>query len=204
MEREHSNPRLSAYPSVPVGRMSSDGPGLWEVAITGDLSSEKQDETISRLLEFPVGSSGVIYFDSCGGSVYAGLSLATLIRTRELKATALVMGECSSAALMPFAACRRRLVTAVSTLLFHPMRWQSEEDVRMEEAAEWARYFKQLETDLDQLLASLFPLDTDLLHKWTRPGRFVTGRELADAGLATLFDPFHGDRPFQTLKSNPD
>lgn len=200
MEREQSNSRLSAYPSVPVGRMSNDGPGPWEVAITGDLSAERQDETISRLLDFPVGSTGIIYFDSCGGSVYSGLSLATLIRTREFKTTAVVMGECSSAALMPFAACRRRFVTKVSTLLFHPMRWQSEEEVRMEEAAEWARYFRQLETDLDELLASLFPIDPEQLNKWTRPGRFVTGRELAEAGLATLFDPFHSEKPFQTLR----
>ena len=122
--------------------MSNAGPSPWEVAITGDLSAERQDETVSRLLDFPVGSTGIIYFDSCGGSVYSGLSLATLIRTREFKTTAVVMGECSSAALMPFAACRRRFVTKVSTLLFHPMRWQSEEEVRMEEAAEWARYFR--------------------------------------------------------------
>ena len=101
---------------------------------------------------------------------------------------------------MPFAACRRRFVTKVSTLLFHPMRWQSEEEVRMEEAAEWARYFRQLETDLDELLASLFPIDAEQLSKWTRPGRFVTGRELTEAGLATLYDPFHSEKPFQQLR----
>ena len=63
---------------------------------------------------------------------------------------------------MPFAACSRRFVTMQSTLLFHPIRWQSEENVRLEEASEWARHFKQLESELDQLLAKMFdcPLET--------------------------------------------
>ncbi len=92
---------------------------------------------------------------------------------------AVVAGECSSAAIIPFAACRRRFVTPHSTLLFHPMRWQSEEDVRMEEAAEWARYFKILEEDIDTLLTRMFPCDMSVIQNWTRPGRFVkdgTGR----------------------------
>ena len=46
----------------------------------------------------------------------------TLLRYRQLEATAIVLGECSSAALMVFAACRRRFVTPYSTLLFHRMR----------------------------------------------------------------------------------
>ena len=128
-----------------------------------------------------------------------GLALATIIRMRELDVTAMVVGECSSAALMPFAACPKRLVTPLCTMLFHPMRWQSDEDVRLEEATEWARHFEQLETDLDQLLVKTFPIDAERLQQWTRPGRFVRGTELADAGLATLFDPFDCDNPWQKL-----
>lgn len=169
--------------------------------MTGDLSADRQADTFSRFVEFPIRSKGIIYFDSCGGSVYAGLSLATLIRTRELQATAVVIGECSSAALMPFAACRNRFVTPVSTLLFHPMRWQTDEDVRLEEATEWARHFKQLEYDLDELLIRLFPMDAALLEKWTRPGRFVAGKELVAEGLAQMFDPFSDEKPFQALRT---
>ena len=80
----------------------------------------------------------------------------SLILLRGLKATGVVAGECSSAALWPFAACRRRLVTPLSILLFHRMKWQSEENVGLPEAAEWARHFGQLETDMDRLLAELF------------------------------------------------
>ncbi|MEO1994478.1 MAG: ATP-dependent Clp protease proteolytic subunit, partial [Planctomycetaceae bacterium] len=123
------NRRNKSYPGVPHGRPASLGEGTWELAITGDLG-EKQSDLLTRIVELPRGSQGILYFDTCGGSVYAGLALATTIRLRGLRATAVVAGECSSAALLPFAACQRRFVTPHSTLLFHPMRWQSDEDVR--------------------------------------------------------------------------
>ncbi len=200
MEKEPALRKLGPYPAPPHGNPRDEKRGPWELVISGDLS-DRQSDLLSRLVELPLRSKGVIYFDSAGGSVYAGLALATLIKTRELNATGVVVGECSSAALMPFAACRKRFVTAVSTLLFHPMRWQSEEDVRLEEATEWARHFKELEADLDQLLVKLFPVDAAMLQKWTRPGRFVTGRELAAAKLAVLFDPFTEDKPWQTIRT---
>ncbi len=162
------------------------------MVVHGDLT-DKQSDIVARLIELPRRSRGVIYFDSCGGSAYVGLALASLIRLRGLNADAVVAGECSSAALMPFAACRRRYVTRHSTLLFHPIRWQSEENVRLEEASEWARHFQQLEGELDDLLAKLFGCSLDLLTGWTRPGRFVTGQELSDAGLARMIDLFSGD-----------
>lgn len=161
----------------------------WEYSVCGDLT-ERQSDLLDYFSDVPRRSKGVLYFDSCGGSVYTGLSLGTLIRLRQLRVTAIVIGECSSAALIPFAACQRRLVTPHSTLLFHPMRWQSDEDVRLEEATEWARHFKDLETRMDSLLASMMNVSPNILQNWTRPGRFITGPELASAGIATLFDPF--------------
>ena len=161
----------------------------WEISVCGDLT-ERQADLLEEFTDVPRGSKGVVYFDSCGGSVYIGQAIGTLIRLRNLRVTAVVLGECSSAALLPFAACEQRLVTPHSTLLFHPMRWQSEEDVRLEEATEWARHFKDLESRLDLLLATLMNVPYEMLHGWIRPGRFVTGPELADAGIASLFDPF--------------
>ena len=154
MDKESTLRKLGPYPAAAHGNPRDDRRGPWELVISGDLS-DRQSDLLSRLVELPLRSKGVIYFDSAGGSVYAGLALATLIRLRELNATGVVVGECSSAALMPFAACQKRFVTSVSTLLFHPMRWQSEEDVRLEEATEWARHFKELEGDLDELLVVL-------------------------------------------------
>ena len=94
----------------------------WEIVIRGALEDD-EDGLHEKLVELPRGSRGLIYFDSCGGSAFVGLALASLIRLRGLKATGVVVGECSSAALMPFAACAQRFVTPHSTLLFHPIRW---------------------------------------------------------------------------------
>ena len=164
----------------------------WELVLSGELE-DKEGGLHEKLVEVPRGSRGLIYFDSCGGSAFIGLALASLIRLRGLKATAVVVGECSSAALMPLAACSERYVTSHSTLLFHPIRWQSEEQVKLEEAAEWARHFRVMEADHEQLLARLFECHTAVIHDWSHPGRFVSGTELVEAGLARMLNLFDGD-----------
>lgn len=156
-----------------------------EIAIVGDLT-EHESELTERLLDIQPGGECTIYFDSPGGSPYCATSLMTLIRLRGIQATGIVTGECSSAALWPFAACQRRLVTPYSVLLFHPMRWQSEENVGLAEAAEWARHFGSLEKDMDSLLAELFGVSLEMMDKWINPGRYVSGQEMADAGLAEI------------------
>ncbi len=156
-----------------------------EIAIVGDLT-ENEAEITNQLLDIELGGECTIYFDSPGGSPYCAMSLMTLIRLRGLKATGIVTGECSSAALWPYAACERRLVTPCSVMLFHPMRWQSEENVGLEEAAEWARHFGQLEKDMDALLADLFGVPHKTMESWINPGRYVCGPELAEAGIAEL------------------
>lgn len=173
-------------------REPAEDPNGWEIFIAGDLT-EKQSDLIAAVTEVERGSRGTIFFDSNGGSAFVGVSLAALIRLRSLDATAVVLGECSSAALLPFAACRRRFVLPQSTLYFHPVHWSSDEDVTLEEAAEWARHFGVLEGDLDELLSKMFPLDLDTITKWTRPGRFLTGREIAATGIARLIDLLGSD-----------
>jgi ATP-dependent protease ClpP protease subunit len=158
-----------------------------ELAIIGDLTDNEADLT-DKLLGVAPGGECTIYFDSPGGSPYCGMSLVTLIRLRGIRATAVVTGECSSAALWPFAACERRLVTRFSVFLFHPMKWQSEEHIGIREAAEWSRHFAELEHDMDVLLCDLFGRSADLINEWSRTHRYVTGRELAQAGLAELIE----------------
>ena len=201
-KKKDSTARISASPSHTwYGRNNDTRRIPWEMTLCGELT-DRQSDLITQLTEVPIGSRGVIYFDSCGGSVYTGLALATLIRIRCLKVTGVVIGECSSAALLSFSACHRRFVTSQCTLLFHPMRWQSEEDVRLEEATEWARHFKALESELDNVLTTMFPMSLEALHEWTRPGRFVTGPEVAKAGLATLFDPFSSEDSWKQIQSH--
>lgn len=158
-----------------------------EFAVVGDLS-DSESELTQKLLDIDPGSECTLYFDSPGGSPYCAISLVTLMRLRGIKATGVVTGECSSAALWPFAACRRRIVTPYSVLLFHPMKWQSEEHIGLSEAAEWSRHFSQLEKEMDRMLAELFEISLDKMNAWINPGRYVFGRELAEAGLAELVD----------------
>lgn len=158
---------------------------LNEIALVGDLT-DNQADLCEKLLEVEPGGECVLYFDSLGGSPYAGLALMSLLLLRGVRATGVVVGECSSAALWPFAACQRRLVTRFSYLLFHPMKWQSEENIGRVEAAEWARHFAQLEGEMDQLLAELFGLSVETVRGWMYPGRYLSGPEMAEAGLAEL------------------
>ena len=168
-----------------------------EIAVVGDLTDNEGDLT-KELLDVEPGSECTLYFDSPGGSPYCAMSLMSLIRLRGLRATGIVTGECSSATLWPFAACQRRLVTPFSVFLFHPMKWQSEDHVGLAEAAEWARHFGQLEKDMDQLLAELFGVPTETMAEWLNPGRYVTGRDLAEAGMADLIEL----APMAAFKSN--
>ncbi|MBX3433870.1 MAG: ATP-dependent Clp protease proteolytic subunit [Pirellulales bacterium] len=165
--------------------MAHDDDRLPEIAIVGDLT-ENESELTERILDVEPGGECLIYFDSPGGSPYCAMSLMTLIRLRGLQATGIVTGECSSAALWPYAACKRRLVTPCSVMLFHPMRWQSEENVGLAEAAEWARHFGSLEKEMDKLLADLFGASYESVDQWINPGRYVSGPELAEAGLAEM------------------
>jgi ATP-dependent protease ClpP protease subunit len=164
-----------------------DEEGPVEIAIVGDLT-DSEAELTDRLLAIEPGGECTIYFDSPGGSPYCAVSLMTLIKMRKLRATGIVTGECSSATLWPFGACQRRIVTPFSVMLFHPMRWQSEENVGLAEAAEWARHFGQLEQDMDTLLAHLFGIAPAAMREWISPGRYVSGRELAAAGMAELIE----------------
>ena len=175
----------------------------WEIAIAGDLT-DKQGDLFERLLSVPPRSRGTIFFDSCGGSAYVGISLAGLIRLRGLRASGVVLGECSSAALLPFAACAERFVTPHSYLFFHPVRWSSEENVKIEEAAEWTRHFGILEDEMDRLLARLFEKPVETILAWTRPGRFLSGAEIVEAGLARMVDLFSGDLRRQAQRRSPN
>ena len=161
--------------------------GPIEIALVGDLT-DHETEISERLLSVPHGGECTLFIDSPGGSPYCAIAITTLIRLRSLRATAIVIGECSSAALWPLAACERRVVTPFSVLLFHPMKWQSEEHIGLDEAAEWARHFKHLETEMDGLLASLLSIQPGQIEDWINPGRYVTGREFAEAKLADLIE----------------
>ena len=68
------------------------------------------------------------------------------------------------------------------------MKWQSEESVQLVEATEWTRHFSELETRMDQLLADYFEISLEQLRSWSHPGKYVSGSELVNQGLAELID----------------
>jgi ATP-dependent Clp protease protease subunit len=185
MPRRDGRDSSRETPEDQCGGEQDEPQGPLEIAIVGDLTEHEGDFT-DRLLGVEPGGTCTIYFDSPGGSPYCAMSLVGLLKLRDLDATAVVTGECSSAALWPFAACRRRLVTSYSVFLFHPMKWQSEEHIGMREAAEWSRHFAELEQEMDVLLAELFGREPQLINEWIATHRYVSGRELAAAGLAEL------------------
>jgi ATP-dependent Clp protease, protease subunit len=166
---------------------AKDEEGPVEIALVGDLTDNEADLS-EKLLGVAQGGECTLYIDSPGGSPYCALSLTALIRLRQIRATGIVTGECSSAALWPFAACARRMVMPYSVMLFHPMKWQSEEHVGLREAAEWARHFAELEQDMDKLLVEMFGQARAQVSEWIASSRYVSGRELAATGLAELVD----------------
>ena len=153
---------------------------LTEIPVIGDVDDWESD-VIKTLLELPRGAECVFYIDSAGGSVFGTLAVLTLLRHRQLEGTAIVLGECSSAALLLFAACRRRFVTPYSTLLFHRMRWQSEKRVGSQEAYLWARHFEEMEKDIDNLQVRLFGAAEERVREWTKSGHYVTGPQIVAA-----------------------
>src|SRR5438876_4721846 len=158
-----------------------------EIPVVGDVD-DWEAEVVKAILEIPPRGECIFYIDSAGGSVYGALAVLTLMRHRQLDATAIVLGECSSAALLLFAACRRRLVTPYSILLFHRMRWQSDKRVGSEEASLWARHFDQMEKDMDDLQVRLFGTAEKQVREWTQGGQYVTGPQVVAAGLAEMLE----------------
>ena len=167
---------------------SDEGDELVEIPIVGELG-DNQTELHEKLLAVPPGGECTLYFNSPGGDPYCALSLMTLIRYRKLQCTAVVTGECSSAALWPFAACRRRLVTPLSVFLFHAAKWESAENIGYQEALQWSKHFQWLAVDTEALLAKMLGLPEMQVEKWVREGCYVTGPELATLGCAELIDP---------------
>src|ERR1700722_734356 len=156
-----------------------------EIAVVGEVDDWQKD-VMDALLEVPSGGEVVFYIDSSGGSIYGALAVMALMKHRKLKATAIVLGECSSAALWLFAGCSHRLVTPFSACLFHPMRWESEKRVTSVEAVSWARHFQQLEKEMDDLLIRLLGKGGEEIRVWTAEERFVTAKEMVAAGLAEM------------------
>jgi len=158
-----------------------------DIPLIGEVD-DWEEEVIKAILELPRGSECTLYIDSGGGSVYGALAVTTLIRQRLLRCSAVVLGECSSATLLIFAVCQKRIVTRYSTFLFHRMRWQSDKRVGAQEASHWAKHFEEMEREIDVLQEKLLGSGAEQIRDWIRGSRYVTGAQMVAAGLAELLE----------------
>src|SRR5262245_51645699 len=62
-----------------------------EIAVVGEVD-DWEDDVVKALLEVPARGECAFYIDSSGGSVYGALAVVTLLRYRQLNATAIVLG----------------------------------------------------------------------------------------------------------------
>ena len=158
-----------------------------DIPLIGDVD-DWEEEVIQAILDLPRGSECALYIDSGGGSVYGALAVTTLISQRRLRCQAVVLGECSSATLLVFAVCQKRIVTRYSTFLFHRMRWQSDKRVGAQEASHWAKHFEDMEREIDILQEKLLGSGADQVRDWIRGSQYVTGAQMVAAGLAEMLE----------------
>ncbi|MCC5877971.1 MAG: ATP-dependent Clp protease proteolytic subunit [Candidatus Sumerlaeia bacterium] len=151
-----------------------------------------EKEAIEGILALPPRKAVQIVINSGGGSVYASLAIIAAMRLRNLNAEAVVLADCSSAALLVLAACQRRLLAPHSSFLFHPMRWSSEEQARLTAAKSWAGEFDRLSTIFEDTLADELPIDRRTLRGWIRHEKYISAAELIDRGIAEPLDPASG------------
>lgn len=159
-----------------------------EIAVVGEIFDENEKEIVQSLLDARTGEAITLYIDSSGGNVYAALAIANILRHRRLRATGVVVGECSSSAVLIFAACKARLVGPHSVFLFHRIKWRTEKDARSEEAAQWASHFQWLEQQVDEMQARWLGIPLEVMKSWIAEGRFVIGRDLVELGAAQMLE----------------
>lgn len=157
------------------------------ITILEDVERCEKD-ALETIFAQPEGGEIKVVINSGGGSVYAAMGMATAIRMRRLKATALVLADCSSSALLIFAACDRRLVARHASFLFHPMQWSSGERSRLCAARSWSQEFSRVNQACEQFLCEQMPLDLPTLRRWSNQERYVLAADLVERGLATYID----------------
>src|SRR5262249_20271854 len=153
-----------------------------ELVLAGEVDDWEKD-VLEELLKAPPGGECVFYIDSSGGSVYGALAVVALMRHRRLQGRAVVLAECSSAALLLFASCPR------GSACLCPGRGGATERTRRPAApVTGARHFETLEREMDELLIRLLGKADEQVRTWIKEDRYVTGEELVAAGLAELLE----------------
>jgi len=168
-----------------------------EISICGEMIDRA--DFAERLLAIPARGNCTIYFDSPGGDAFTGLALANLIRLRGLNATGIVIGQCSSAALWPFAACQQRFMTGDSVCYFHDIQSVCDRPMTRRDAENFASQVGRLESQMNLKLVRLFGSGSAKLSEWIAASRYVTAQEMSAAGLVQLLEADSSSLPFGFL-----
>lgn len=143
-----------------------------------------EKEAVDALLALPDKRSCKVVINSGGGSVYAALAIATVIKLKQLAAEALVLADCSSAAITVFAACPIRKVSPYASFLFHPVKWSSEDQSRLTGAKSWAIEFERVNQIYEDFLIAHMSVKRSIIRGWIKEERYVTAQEIIDLGIA--------------------
>ncbi len=154
-----------------------------EIALVDDLEKCEKD-VLDALAGLPDGAECRILINSGGGSVYAGLGIATTIEMKKIRATGVVLADCSSSALLVFASCAERLVAPHASFLFHPMQWSSEERSRLPGAVGWAREFKRIEKVCCEWICSRLGIPEQRMRQWVHREIYITAEQMVEYGMA--------------------
>lgn len=147
-----------------------------------------EKEIVESLLGVPDKKSVRFLINSGGGSVYASLAIATVLKMKQLQSEAVVLADCSSSALMIFATCQTRRIAPHASMLFHPMRWSSDDQARLPGAKSWAAEFTRVAGVYEDWLVTHLGLPRRLLKTWIREERYVLAHELVELGVASFLE----------------
>lgn len=161
--------------------------GVKTITLLDDVEKCEKD-IVEALLEIPDGKPVRIVINSGGGSVYASLGIATVLRMKKLQSEAVVLADCSSSALIVFSACARRLIAPHASFLFHPMRWSSEDQARLQGAKSWSSEFSRVTEVCENWLIENLPISRRTLRQWMREERYIEAAELIELGVAEELD----------------
>jgi ATP-dependent protease ClpP protease subunit len=143
-----------------------------------------EKEVVDSLTALPDKKTVRFLINSGGGSVYASLAIATVMKLKQLHGEAIVLADCSSSALLIFATCQTRKIAPHASLLFHRLRWSSEDQARLSGAKSWAAEFTRVAGVYEDWLVSHLGLPRRTIKTWIREERYVLADELIELGVA--------------------
>lgn len=156
-----------------------------DAMLVGNVEDCEQD-ICNIILSLNEDSHLRLYINSVGGEVYSALSIAELMRLRDVRATAYVLGECHSAALIPFAACQTRFVSPSSSFLFHDMTVGADA-VSAKHIQRWSTHMHWINRQFLDTLSDMFCIPREQIDKWAGHERYLKSKDLVGAGIAALF-----------------